>query len=77
MYLTREEAAKLPPNPELDKIMELISLLKEEEVFSFEGVMFKGNMVEAVKTYVKRKPSKKFFIWLQDNYTILHEGENK
>jgi len=41
------------------------------EVFIFEGCAFIGNLKEAHERYEKAKPSKKFFIWLQDAYPQL------
>lgn len=41
------------------------------EVFVFEGCTFLGNLKEALNKYNEIKPSKKVFIWLQDNYPQL------
>lgn len=53
-------------------IMELSKGITPIEAFEFEGVMFLGYWPEAVKEYAKQNPSKKFYVWLCDNYKRLN-----
>lgn len=62
---------KEPLTDEQQKMMDLIHLCKKVQVFEFEGVMFMGELVHAVKEYMHQNPSVGFYIWLSDNYTIL------
>lgn len=54
-----------------NKLLQLMDICKEVNVFQVENTMFLGYYVDAVKKYIQQNPSKKFFIWLQDNYPIL------
>lgn len=58
-----------PTEEEYKKIMELMKETKDEQAFSYSGIVFLGNRVEAIKKYVKDNPSDKFLIWLDKNYT--------
>lgn len=57
----------------LSKVIALINECKEVPVFKIDGFYFKGSMSNAVEKYVDQNPSKKFIIWLQDNYKQLFE----
>lgn len=50
------------------KIVELMHLCEPVEAFKFDGVIFLGYWPEAIKTYMELRPSKKFYVWLCDNY---------
>lgn len=39
--------------------------------FQVESVIFQGILNLAKEKYSKLNPSKKWFIWLQDNYAII------
>ena len=41
------------------------------EVFLFEGCYFLGSLSDAEARYKATNPSKKFFIWVCDNFTEL------
>lgn len=62
------------PADQYDKYRELIQLTEQTGVhrFTFENTTFHGEPEEAVREYVRRNPSDKFFIWLQDNYKIVN-----
>lgn len=57
------------------KVHSLLDECKKVEAFEFDGILFLGETTEVVKRYVKLSPSKKFFIWLQDNVTMLTPSE--
>lgn len=59
---------------ESQKIFDLFKICKNVNVFECEGVLFMGEYVSICKEYVKQNPSKPFFIWLQDNHTILNKS---
>lgn len=54
-----------------NRMKELIDLCEVEQIFSIEGEYFIGNRIEAVKEYMRLNPSKKFTIWVKDNYRQL------
>jgi len=45
--------------------------MKSVNCFEYNGYIFLGEKVEVIKRYLHLKPSKKFFIWLQDNVEII------
>jgi len=58
---------------EYSKIMKLIKLCKVAYFFQYDDLIIEGLKVEIVKRYIKLNPSKKFRIWLIDNYKT-HEA---
>jgi hypothetical protein len=53
------------------------SFIMQVEVFLFEGCYFIGNLAEAEARYDQLNPSKKFYIWLCDNYVELVKVNNQ
>lgn len=56
----------------LERYFELLDLCNQLQAFECEGVIFEGQRTNAVARYVGENPSKKFFIWLQDNFKRLN-----
>lgn len=71
--LSMTKLAGLKPSPVEDQLIfdELNEACKPVAAFEFEGVIFKGSHYKAIAEYIAKKPSAKFFIWLQDNYKQL------
>lgn len=54
-----------------NKALELSAMCHNIQCFECEGRIFKGYEVDVIKRYMKENPSKKFYIWLQDNVEEL------
>jgi len=50
-------------------------MIMQVDVFMYEGCYFLGKLETAQEVYKKLNPSKKFFIWLLDNYTELKANQ--
>lgn len=57
-----------PLSEEHVRLVDLIHMCKKINCFEVEGYRFVGELVYAVKTYIKQNPSDKFIVWLQNNY---------
>lgn len=65
-----------PMTEETTNLLNLLNQCKKVNAFEFEGVVFLGYEVDAVKEYRKRNPSDSFYVWLHDRYPILTKCNN-
>jgi hypothetical protein len=63
---------------ETDRAINLLKKISDVTVFEYEGVMYMGSKLLAVRDFMKNNPQPAdFHVWLQDNNKKIYFGVSK
>lgn len=60
------------------RLQDLMAKISEVHAFKYEGVIYQGLPIDAIKRFLKAYPVDKadFHVWLQNHYPVLSPSNN-